>query len=432
MIGYLFLIISLLLYLRKKKAWSLALFMLFASRGMFLFPDYVIGTHNQLLTCLYLAVILFYSLFIEKEEIGDYPKSFRWCYILLILFLICSFISTYVNWNCFHPLLLGSFFIITIWFIIRKLTHEEILLFINILFWITVVHAILYDIQVIGDIKILPYQRVEIHIESTTGLSRYFNFPIFAGFYFLLLCLCPQILFIKKKVLFLLLLLFTIFLTQGRVLIVSILLFTLVGLLLQKRVGKLSKYAIIGLILVYPFFDTALNRFEKSGETSNDINDVLSLGFVNAGLYGYYPSGTFSYRLAWIVERGIYMLDAPFCTQIFGLGMFSDSDQQTSAYNFSLGISNEDGIKAQLTTPDISYGNLITRYGFIGGLIYLSFWIILCYLFFKKRDESPINLAIFIYIVFLFVESFSGDRITNQCYLIIPLMFLNLAYNKND
>lgn len=140
-----------------------------------------------------------------------------------------------------------------------------------------------------------------------------------------------------------------------------------------------------------------------------------------------------TFRIAWINERASYLADRSLGEQIFGLGLISDSQPIVNKmYNFRVGLINkETGYPVQLGTADIAYGNLLTKLGFMGGIIYLWFTISLTLFFFQHKKVHPLLLTCSAYMITMFITSFAGSNLSEVrqfsfLFIFIPIYFYYL------
>ena len=130
-----------------------------------------------------------------------------------------------------------------------------------------------------------------------------------------------------------------------------------------------------------------------------------------------------------IVQRQVKLLE-----QVFGMGFISDSQSVVhKKYDFKLGLTSEEtGQIAQLSTPDIAYGNLLVRLGFVGMILYLLFAIHLAVFFFRQRKLHPLFIICSAYTIIMFVGSFAGSSPLNAQSFSFLFIFLPLyLYRRN-
>ena len=349
----------------------------------------------------------------------------------MFLFLIASVLfSKYYYGFTWIQILQGGrhHFLLLSYFFLRKTKKDDILWIVRCLFYITLAHAVLYGIQVMTNLPILPYG--EAKIDEVTGIARYYNMPVFLIFFLFFCIIFPNnYLRIKFPKTVIAILLVALLCTQGRTMIALTIFCILIGLLYQRQSKKLFKNVIILGIIALPFADMLLARFDNKGETSSDIEEIVTGKFIKRAYSGDMRGGTMSYRFAWVYERMEYLSDRPIAENIFGLGMISDSQEDVvqQKYRFLLGLKNkETGLITQLVTPDIAYGNLITQFGYMGGLILLCIWVRLFVIYYKNRKSNELVFCTALLLFYYIVSSISGSTISTTGNLVTPFMFLSL------
>lgn len=428
MLGIILLIIAILLYPSKKR-WSILLFVIFSMQGLRLIPDDVIGMKFLDMAFIYMIAINIYSLGYERETTYYFPyeRFFVWA---LLGFLMCSaaFSLIYYDFSFIQVLQGGRhLFLFVAYFFLRKLSREDVEWVIKALFYVTFIHAGLYIIQCITKLPVLLVS-AKTAMNVQTGEFRYYNYPILMTFYILLALLHPEQLGSKLAKLSIIVLAVAIVLTQGRTYIVANAMICLVGLLMQGKLTRVAQWAIIGGIAILPFMDAALSRFTED-KTESDIAQILSGDFMSAAQTGQLQQGNLTYRFAWVAERYLYLKDRPLGEKVFGLGMISDSqtDVVNRKYRFVVGLSDKEHGVYQLTTPDIAWGNFLTRFGALGTILVLALWITLCIYLFKLRDLHPFLLCEYLFLLHLFFVSIAESHISDLGNLVFPILLCTLG-----
>jgi len=199
--------------------------------------------------------------------------------------------------------------------------------------------------------------------------------------------------------------------TLGRTGIFTGILSVMLAMAFTGNVGKTFKTAIVVGVLLLPFIGTISNRFE-GGDTEEDLQTILN-GGASVANYSRSDGGTMTYRIAWVLERALYLSTRPVGEMVFGLGLITDSSPKMK-YRFSVGnVSHDTGQIVQMRTPDIAYGNLISHWGFIGTVLYLWFVISLAFFLYKNRKENMFVLVSFAVLAMSILGSFSGDEISD-------------------
>lgn len=433
MIGIILLFISIYLYFRPKYRYiSYFLYFGFMRNGFNLWADSVLGIKTGDCAVVYTFVI---SLYLLSKGRWRIPRIKGYgILITFISFLILSMLFSYAYYGLsLYQIVQGGrdFLLIFSLPILIQAESEEVRKVFKLLFWTCLLTSVLYILQILV-VKgpIMPYAG-EPSIDPYTGLVRMYNSPIFLNIFLVLSFLCPQ--FFPKKIninLVRCLLFVALICTLGRTNIMSNLFLVLLALMLNGNFKRMGKAITIIGILFLPFIDTISQRFEKGG-TSNDLEEIMKGNFNEN--YDNQKDATMLYRFAWCYERADYLAQRPIGEKIFGMGLCSDSqDWVYRHYGFRIGLTNEENMRvAQLTTPDISIGNLITRLGFGGMAIYLAFYASLVLFFWKYRKCNILFLLMSAYSLILIVGAFSSSVLSETKTLSLMFFIMSLAFHPN-
>lgn len=432
MIGIILFLISVVLYVSGRKRWSLLLFVSFVTKGLGFLTDEVIGIKNQDLAFVYTVVICLYSFIYEKKIQVAEDKLLSYLIKALFVFLLCSVLFSWVHYH-FTPyqILQGGrqHFVFLSYFFLRKINRKDVLWLFRMLFYITLIHSVLYIVQVLTGAAVLPYRYdlMEISGNSSTGLLRYYNSPHLLAFFLYMAMLYPLRNYVLNNIAAVLFLA-ALFCTQGRTYIIITLFCLLLGYLVRGRLsGSIRISLILGMLLLL-FSELLTSRYE-GGDTDNDIQAVLNGDFIKNVKNEEDTEGTLSFRFAWIYERMLYLSERPLSENIFGLGMISDSqkDVVNSMYHFTVGLVDEEtGLPVQLATADIAYGNMLTQFGYFGGFLLLFIWIRLAIIFYQRRRLDGLLLCMSLFVINRVLGSVSGSHISTTAYLAIPFLMLPL------
>ncbi len=421
MIGYILLAIAIITYIIELRRISLFIFVTFMLNGWSMLTNTVLGVKNYDLAFIYTIVILLLQIFYDdKTELKD--KKLR---ILIFIFFI--FVLLDVNYSFVHyhftayQVLQGSrmCFLVLSYFFLRKISKSDFLWLNTVFFYITLITSILYILQVFFDMPVMPYDTENVKRDEYTGILRYYNHPPLLYWYLFVSILTPNL--IKSHFTYLCSFVFITALvaTQGRVQIGMTIGVLVLGVLMQNRIRSTIGAVLVGLFVISQFYVIIGARFEAKFDksTESEIESIISGGIQETVKTGNARDvGTMTYRLAWFYERALYLQDRPLGEKIFGLGLISDSQFETidKLYDFSLGIRDEDGNITQLTTPDISYGNLLSKYGYLGSILFLLIVFYLLIYFYKNRKQSSYSFLGFLIILNNLLISFSGTTISDQ------------------
>lgn len=296
----------------------------------------------------------------------------------------------------------------------------------QLLIKVCVLTSMLYILQTISRHAIMPYG--EFDTDPTTGLPRFYNSPANLDIFLALTFLKPEL--FKGRIIYYRILFFlALVCTLGRTQIITTILLVFIALFFDGKIQKIGKYVIVIGLMMLPFIGVLSDRF--TGDGASDFSDIQAGNFKEGYVQGR-DQGTLLYRFAWMYERYDYLIHRPLGEQLFGLGLISDSQPWVNKhYNFKIGLPNPDGIGAvQLSTPDISYGNIMTRLGFLGGLIYVVFIVSLLSFLLKMRKGNVFILVSAASIMLLFINSFSGSLMSETSSFTIYFLFLSLLFNN--
>ena len=435
MIGIILFVVAVFALQYKKYIIALLIMLSFVSSGFRLLPDSLIGLKNE-----DLAIVLFFFWALlcknKKEKYENIDQTYSYKFVMyFVVFLIALAVFSIIHYDfTLYQVIQGGrpYFVILLFFILLKIDVRYIRYIITRpALYITLLVSILYIIQVATKLPLLPAPaNDEVSIDSTTGVARFYNAPVYLKFYLYGLCLAPRLFNIKRKNIAIAIFLFALLCTQGRTNIGTTVAILFLGLLMQNKFGRIMKYSLIGCIIVLPFLDVITSRLEGNN-TDGDVEAVLNGSFVKLAKERGTPSGTMEYRFAWVYERASYLVERPFTEQIFGLGMISDSQPVVyRKYNFFYGLTNEDfGRPYQLATPDVSLGEMIAKYGFGGTLILYCVWFSLLLYFYKHKKKSLSAFVGFFFILSMIVGSISNNSLACTSNLVFPFMIFLMAYS---
>lgn len=413
MLGLFILILSIILFFNPKyRAISYLIFLGFISGSYFgynILIDKIIGFKNPDLALIYALIILCY--FIHKGIF--YPKILcvKYAFLLMLFTIIsCLFSYFYYEFTLFQVIQGARQLLLVIClFIFIQIDAKEFTIIFKWLFKITLITSIIYIFQIIVGQPLMPYP-YEYKLDAATGLVRLYNLPPYTLFY-LVLCFVNPTFFGKKVLFYKAILLTAIILTLGRTTIITSILTIILALILSGNATKaLKSIFIIGLLLL-PLTNLISDRFTK-GNTSEDFKAVLQGNWMDTSSRKF--DGTFTYRMAWVYERVNYLAHRPIAEQIFGLGMISDSQPIVNKmYNFNVGFFDEEkGEIVQLYTGDNAYGNIIVKYGFLGGAIYLAMLTSIIIFFYRRRRISPFFSTCAAILIMKLILSLSGAELS--------------------
>lgn len=431
MIGYLLLLIALLLYIKPKyRHWSFFLYLSFMmgyGGGFGLWTDEVLGAKNGDLAIIYTFVISIVMVFKRQYNIPKWSFVVQYKWFILFLFASVLFSLFYYHFTPFQILQGGrSFLLIFAFPILVNIKQRDFDKVLQLLIKVCVLTSMLYILQTISRHAIMPYG--EFDTDPTTGLPRFYNSPANLDIFLALTFLKPEL--FKGRIIYYRILFFlALVCTLGRTQIITTILLVFIALFFDGKIQKIGKYVIVIGVMMLPFIGVLSDRF--TGDEASDFSDIQAGNFKEGYVQGR-DQGTLLYRFAWVYERYDYIIHRPLGEQLFGLGLISDSQPWVDKhYNFKIGLPNPDGIGAvQLSTPDISYGNIMTRLGFLGGVIYITFIVSLLFFLLKRRKDNVFILVSAASIMLLFINSFSGSLMIETRSFTIYFLFLSFLFNN--
>lgn len=436
MLGIIFLLVAIILYLTGHRRFSLLLFIFMSARFMSIIPMRTMAFNGVDLAIVYMVVISLIqgARCIKFREDPELPKIIR----RLAIFLVTSFIvgMIYYGLTPFQSFMgCRQLWLFPAYFFLRNVPPKDIIWLFKILFYISLIHAILYIIQCLTGLPVLGELAPELDVITNT--LRYNNHPIYMTLFFYLSLLFPK--YFGKKISLLSALIFAVaaFLTMTRTIIVLMILLSVLGIYLSGKKTTIIKFAIIGAIIIIPLSAALSARFGEEAGTDGDVEALIHGEFIDYARTGIKPkeAGTLTYRIAWVYERAEYVLTHGVVEFIFGLGFLPPSEPAVASrlYNFKVGAFNDDiGIISPNQTPDIGYGNIIAQYGVVGAILFLSLWIRLTLIHARNKRSSPIIFCMFLYLLTLFGTSIAGQGISIQGLLILPYLTANLALMESS
>lgn len=430
MLGLLLLTVALFLYFNPKKRWIsyflYTSFMVGYGGGFGLWTDSVLGIKNADMAVVYTFIVSVYM--VHKGQYRITRFSFIRSYVWLMLFLICSvaFSLFYYKFGAYYVLQGSRGYLLFLSLpILSNISSGDFQKLMRAYMWVTTITSVLYILQIILGRPIMPYGDGTSNsylLDESTGLVRLYNSPVYNTFFLCLTFVYPGY-FGRRVNVFRVVYFMALMSTLGRTGIFTSILTVGLAMFFTGKVGKMFKMSLVLGILFIPFIDMLSNRFEKGG-TETDIQTLLRGG---ASTYESGDGGTMTYRMAWVLERCVYLSERPIGEQIFGLGLITDSYPDVlKLYRFKLGLYNEQtGDVNQMNTPDIAYGNLVSNWGYGGSVIYLFFVFSLIRFFYKNRKSNPFVTVAAASLAILPLVAFAGNNMSQPSSFVIYFVILS-------
>lgn len=271
------------------------------------------------------------------------------------------------------------FLILPFYFVLRKMSVRDYEKYIRLMLSISCVQGFFYYLQFIGITGLLS----GYGSDSTEPNARLGNYPFMADFFFLYYLFSGNISF-GKKVFFLVFFGLMPVLGQMRGGILVMALSACIFFYYQRK-AKYLLYIVMGYVawsmIISPMFD---KRADKGGiSTKEEFAMVLNHPL---DLYKYYTvdgqRGSFVFRLAMLGERVNFMIENPKYA-LTGVGCVHEQSPKNT-YTMLIGtdlgeeLSETSGTRpAYLGSADIVWVGVLMRFGFIGVLLVLSYYLLI-------------------------------------------------------
>ncbi|WP_321437111.1 hypothetical protein [uncultured Bacteroides sp.] len=426
------LILSIILYIIGKRISSILIFFFFLFDGFQLIPEMLFDTHVGIsksvdFAFVYILVLFIYG-FIRFDDFIPKNRISKLIAIYLSFIIICIGISLFYYHISFVDILRTSrtYFLLLSYFVIRRLENEELVKLLKILFIIVLFQCCLFIIQAFTGIALL----VGGESGRTGVITRFYSVPFMLYFlvFYAIFCNPYQgwLRVVTTVIPFV-----TMFLPLHRSLMMAFIVCALIGIYI--KIGGLKvimKYPRILCVIIIPILFIVAKSAQ--GRTVTDISNVLSGEFLEVNDdFVMDEDSTFLFRMTHFFERFMDITDSKMGS-VFGAGYMTEgSDYTLNHFDYQIGLPDEiTGNTIQLDTSDISWSNFIIRYGIIGTFIFLYFFFSITSIY--NKNLKTIGLPIFLYMILLFIDSFTSDLMYQNRMLIFPLLLYNLLSSKYE
>lgn len=427
------LIVSIILYLSGKRILSTILFFFFLFDGFQIIPEKFFETGMGIskstdFALLYIIILFIYGIISTKDFIPINKLA-----LLLggyLLFIVCLIGISYYTYHIpfVEVIRTSRYYLFALsYFVLRRLTKEDISSILKILFCIVIFQSILFTIQGFTGIALLI--GAESH-KSAKLITRFYNSPLML-YFFVFYGIFNNPFTGKYKYISALICIVCVYMPLHRSLTISFILILILGLFLKMgKIKQFINYLPMLLLCVIPL--VAVIGAQLASRTMNDINSVTTGEFVDIEEIELGEESTLLFRIAHFYERYTHILEKPIETA-FGSGLMAEESNYTNKkFDFIVGLENEKtGEIVQLETSDIAWSNLIIRYGIIGTLIYLTIYISIMIFYYKHR-KVRYALSTFLYLLLLLFTSITSNQLYYVYMLVFPLMFFDMTLEKNN
>ncbi len=307
-------------------------------------------------------------------------------------------------------------------FVFIPLSRKQFHKLFTIIYYVTFVATVLYIIQCFIGRAILPisFEQEKVGL-ITEYIYRFWITPPFMIELIPISIFCKKIVPLSLRAISPVVFVSGLFCTMYRTHIAAMILCIFLLMWLTGSFVKNFKSVMV-LLIIFAIFGTAFTERVTRGNnaTERDIGALIagdfSMARANVG-----NGMTLMYRAGWVLERIVYVLHSP--VELFmGFRLTDDVALLGSVYNFAFGIRRDYGIE-QVTTPDIAYGMLVTRYGLIGTFFLLRMIFRVLRRLYRYRRRNELSMALFGFICSQFVAAVSSTVLVDPQYW-ITIFFL--------
>lgn len=429
------LILGIIFYFSDRRVYSALIFFFFFCDGFQLIPislfDTGLGISKSMDFAVLYVLILFvigvcrYRDFIPRNKLSLSIALF------FVFILICIAINRIVLGVAWSDIIRTSryFFFVLGYFVFCRLQRDELLRVMHILFYITTFLCVLYILQGVTGISLLTGDKPK---SANSGeISRFYNIPLlYYYYYFYALFSNP----IKSKLKFVIIAIYilVIIVSLHRGFLFAFAVLSFLGIYISQGGFKgVVRYILVGCIIILPFVDIMISRFEK--KTMQDIDNVVQGAFVEYGAdSNNFIDGTFMFRMALFYERYMYVSESTLMS-LTGVGyMTEDSRIAHNQFNFVIGLKDDvtDEI-IQLDTSDIAWVNFMLRLGIIGTFLFLGIYAVLCVYFFKRRHDEKMLVPL-LFVLLLLIVSFVSSLLFCTYLILLPMIDYISQQQKED
>lgn len=428
------LLIAIVLYIGGQRTYSLLIFFFFVFSGFQIIPEEMFDTglgfsKSQDFALMYIFALFAWGCFSYHDFIPLNKMTYLIAvYLAAVLIIIgVNKFSYGLGWTDIIKTSRSYFFVLA-YYPLRRVSKQEVDRLFRILLVILLFQCLLFAMQVFTGKAILT--GAEDKTESRF-LYRFYNSPRMI-YFFLFYVILVQPVGKKYSRIAAVILLVTIFLPMHRGLSIIVIMTLILGYLLN--VGNLMRFirylpyfllfAIpLGIILLAQLGSRTMADLQmlRDGnyaemESADDIED-----------FEMDEESTFTFRVGHFMERYLYA-QTNTLNKYFGLGLMpEDSPYTEHNFNFIMGLDNEEkGGIVQLETADISWSNFVVRYGYVGTVAYLIFYLGLTWIFFKNR-KNKLALSLFLYMLLILGTSITSDLLYQVYRNVFILMLFDLA-----
>lgn len=452
------LILGIVLYLIGRRVSSALIFFFFCLDGYQIvpYPDVLFNTYLGIskshdFALLYALVLFFYGLYRYKDFVPRNLLTRLIGWYTLLLFALIGFSLFYYHIPVSEVLrTIRPYFLVYAYFPLRRLTYDQYSKVIHALWMITLFQSVLFIIQSILGIPLL--NNAQGGYVSEFIFHRYYNYPklLYLAAYLSWFARYPFYSSLLRRFALAVFSL-AVYLTFSRAALAEYLFLVAVGYVI--RMGGLSRWRM--LLIGIPVFLLSVSALafvmlkQQGGRTFTDIQSVMAGDFVEvaqseAGAeFSIEADATFIFRMALACERFLDVVSTP-ASFVLGRGLSAEGSAYTRTnFNYYIGLTSlQTGEVFQLDTSDISWSVLFLRYGIVGTVLYVVGFFVLASYFLRSRKRLaslygtdatvpppyPLGLALFLFMMMIFLNSLVSDSLYTITYYLPVLFFFDRPY----
>ena len=416
------LLFSLYKWVKNKKSISFLFFLFCVCSGFRLIPPELHIIKLQDYALIYLFIILTYTYLNGKKIINISNDIVAKLVILVLIYWFILFVGTLLFTDEQPILAFQSFrfrLLFLVYFVIKDMTLQQKTKVMYYLFGIILFASTLYILQPLG---INLYQGGMDEIMYSDENVRYRNSPLFVHLFIILLLTSNFITNGRLKLIAISIFLIALIIPMSRTPMIMLALVLITYMLLAGKYKILFSSALISSFILIICWPILSYRF-GSTNTLGDIESALN--FENLGNYdSSFSEGTFTFRMAMLYERIKYLFDSN--KILCGCGFIHELSSYTRAeMNFQVGTIaeiNGEMLITYLDTPDLTWLSILMRTGIIGLILILI--LIFTMLWHLKKSKNSFYKSASLWIAYLLLISFSGDSLGFNSIYNYTILFL--------
>ncbi|MCS2894186.1 hypothetical protein [Parabacteroides faecis] len=431
------LLLAIALYICGQRTYSLLIFFFFAFYGFQIIPEELFETGLGFskptdFALVYVVVLFGYGCFAYHDFIPLNKMTYLIAiYLMAILIIIGVNKFVYgIGWGDILKTSRNYFFVLA-YYPLRRVNKEEVDHLLKILLYIVLLQSVLFAIQAFTGKAILS------GAEDKSGgdlIHRFYNSPRML-YFFIFYTIFVQPLGKKYSIIAGVILVITSFLPLHRSLTIMVILTLSFGYVLN--VGNLKRfirYLPYVFLIVVPL--GAVLFAQIGSRTVADLQMVQEGDFASMEdsdeieSFEMDSESTFTFRIAHFMERYLYARSNKL-NEFFGLGLMSEESPYTNNnLNFVIGlVDDKTGGVVQLESGDIAWSNFVVRYGYVGTLAYLIFYLGLAFFFFVNRKDK-LALSLLLYMLLVLGTSLTSDTLFQVSRNVFVLMLFDFIVDK--